>query len=77
MRETKQVAFRLPQILLDALDEHIAWVHEHRPHQRYTRTDAVRDLLAIGLRVTENGQNGAQGLAPRAKSLESDGSAQS
>ena len=53
MRETKQVAFRLPQVLLDALEEHVAWVHKHRPHQRYTRTDAVRDLLAMGLELFE------------------------
>ncbi len=47
--DTTQVGFRMPTQLLKDIDAHVEWMHKHKPHQRYTRTDAFRELIALGL----------------------------
>ena len=54
--DTIQVGFRMPTVLMQAIDEHVEWVHTHRPHQRYTRTDAVRELIALGVETAKERQ---------------------
>ena len=49
--EQTQVAFRLPNYLLDELDAHVEDMEEQMPGVKITRADAVRSLLieALGL----------------------------
>ncbi len=56
--DTTQIGFRITSQLLKAIDDHITWMHKHKPHQRYTRTDAFRDLLALGLEHYETTKRG-------------------
>lgn len=55
-----QVGFRIPTSLLKAIDAHVEWMHKHKPHQRYTRTDAIRDLVAFGLEHYETLKRGME-----------------
>ena len=54
--ETTQVGFRMPNVLLEAIDNHVAWMQKHKPTQRYNRTDAIRELLVMGLKAFQEQQ---------------------
>lgn len=49
MADTRQVAFRLPTELVDALDRYAAKMSETQPGLTFTRADAVRVLLTRAL----------------------------
>lgn len=51
---TTQVAFRLPESLLDRLDVHLERMVRDHPGLEFTRVDAVRTLLARALDAAES-----------------------
>jgi hypothetical protein len=48
--ELVTAATRLPKSMMDAVDAHIAVLHAQAPWARVNRADALRDLVARGLR---------------------------
>ena len=50
---TKQVAFRLPEILLERLDRHAERMSKDHPGLEFTRVDALRTLLTRALDEVE------------------------
>jgi len=51
--KTTQVAFRLPNTMLERVDEHVQRMNEANPGLEFSRVDAVRTLLARALSDVE------------------------
>ena len=60
--KTTQVAFRLPDDLLERLDAHAERMREAQPGVNVTRTDVVRTLLT---RALEDAESRAKGRGKR------------
>ena len=45
------LAIRLPDDLVAQLDKYVEWLQEDLPGLNITRADAVRQLLAVGLKT--------------------------
>lgn len=53
IESTVQVAFRLPDKLVARVDRHAKRLGKERRGVTFTRTDAIRDLLARALDIVE------------------------
>jgi hypothetical protein len=53
---TLQVAFRLPEQLVARVDRHAKRLGKKQRGVTFTRTDAIRDLLARALDIVEKGE---------------------
>ena len=54
MNNDRQVAFRLPSVLVDRLDAYAERLRQENPGIRVSRADAVRLLLTRALEAVEN-----------------------
>lgn len=57
---TTQVAFRLPDSLLERLDRHVKRMDAENPGLEFSRADAVRSLLTRALDTVEPTKRGAK-----------------
>ncbi len=55
---TTQLAFRLPDSLIQRLDRHVERMAKELPGLEFTRVDAVRSLLTRALDEIEGGKRG-------------------
>jgi metal-responsive CopG/Arc/MetJ family transcriptional regulator len=49
MDKSKQMGLRLPQELIDRLDQYVDKLREELPGVEFTRSDAIRTLIEQGL----------------------------
>ena len=57
---TTQVAFRLPDKLIERLDRHVMRMNAENPGLEFSRADAVRSLLTRALDVLEGTKRGGR-----------------
>jgi hypothetical protein len=54
--ETKVIAVRLPNWLLEKVDQHLKWMMTQSPLLRLNRSDAARDLINRGFETVDPGE---------------------
>ncbi len=60
----RQVAFRLPNSLVEEIDQYAAALTERSPGMNFTRADVVRMLLVRGLKTPETTAKAAATACP-------------